>query len=116
MPQAEILPRLSRNQKLKGSVWVPRILWALEYARINRLGSITAARIANILTEKADIDVPKTNAARAFRDFAKNQDIMVYFNRYGKRYSITNEGSAIIRSIIQLEHTDDEKPAINWGD
>jgi hypothetical protein len=116
MPQAEILPRLSRNQKLKGSVWVPRILWALEYARINRLGSLTAAQIANILTEEADIDVPKTNAARAFRDFAKNQDIMVYFTRHGKRYSITNEGSAIIRSIIQLEHNDDEKTSVNWDE
>jgi hypothetical protein len=106
VPQSELLPRLPRNLKLHSSVWVPRILWALEYAATNHLGPLTAAQIAKILTEEGDMDVPNTNVARAFRDFRKNSDIEIYFVRNGKRYSITSEGSAIIQSIIQLEYND----------
>ena len=106
IPQPEILPRLSRSLKLHSGVWVPRILWALEYARINGLGSLTAAQIAKLLTDEGDIDVPNTNVARAFRDFRENPEIKVYFTRHGKRYSITKQGTDTIRSCIQLEHTD----------
>lgn len=104
--QSEPLPRLPRNLKLNSSVWVPRILWALEYAAVNRRGSITAAQIAQILTEEGDVDVPNTNVARAFREF--KPEIEVYFTRHGKRYSITKEGSAVIRSCILSEYSDDE--------
>lgn len=106
IPQPEMLPRLSRSLRLHSGVWVPRILWALEYARINRRGSLTAAQIAKLLTDEGDIDVPNTNVARAFREFRENPEIMVYFARHGKRYSITKEGTATIKSCIQLEHSD----------
>ncbi|MBW4466108.1 MAG: hypothetical protein KME07_11820 [Pegethrix bostrychoides GSE-TBD4-15B] len=107
--QPELLPRLPRNLKLHSSVWIPRILWALEYAAINRKGPLTAAKIAKILTEEGDMDVPDTNVARAFRDFRGKPDIEVYFARHGKRYSITKEGSAIIRSCIQTEYSDNDE-------
>ncbi|HEY9625680.1 MAG TPA: hypothetical protein V6C84_00120 [Coleofasciculaceae cyanobacterium] len=108
-PQPERLPRLPRDLKLNSSVWVPRILWALEYAAINRCGSLTAAQIAKILTEEGDMDIPNTNVARAFREFSGDPGIEICFTRHGKRYSITNEGSAIIRSCIQSEYNDDNK-------
>lgn len=101
--QIKPLPRLPRNLKFHDSVWVPRILWVLEYAAINHRGPITAAKIAEILTEEGDVDVPNTNVARAFRDFRGKSDIEKYFTRSGKKYSITKEGSAVIRSLIQSE-------------
>lgn len=100
------LPRLPRNFELKESVWVPRILWALEYAAINQLGPVTAAQIARILTKEGDVDVPNTNVARAFRKFNGNRDIEVYYSCTGKRYSITKQGSDIIRSCIQSEYSE----------
>ena len=105
--QSEPLPRLPRNLKLHSSVWVSRILWALEYAAVNQRGLLTAAQIAQILTEEGDVDVPNTNVARAFREF--NPDIEVYFIRHGKRYSITKEGSAVIRSCITSEYIDNDE-------
>ncbi|MCY7274940.1 MAG: hypothetical protein LH702_14710 [Phormidesmis sp. CAN_BIN44] len=102
----KLLPRLPQNLKLHLSVWVARILWALEYARVNRSGSLTAAQIAKILTDEGDKDIPAPNVARAFRDFKGKPDIEVYFTRNGKRYSITPEGSAFIQSFIHSEHAD----------
>jgi hypothetical protein len=99
--QVKALPRLPRNLIYDNTVWIPRILWALEYAAINKRGPLTAAQIAKILSEEGDMDIPNTNVARAFREF--KPDIAVYFNRQGKRYSITHEGSTIIRSLIQSE-------------
>lgn len=107
--QTKLLRRLPRNLEFHGSVWVPRILWALEYAAINRRGPITAAKIAEILTEEGDVDVPNTNVARAFRNFRGKPDIEVYFIRSGKKYSITKEGSAVIRSLIQSEYGDTDE-------
>lgn len=103
------LPRLPRNLKLNSTVWVPRILWALEYAAINHWGPVTAAQIARILTEEGDVDVQNTNVARAFREFSGNREVEVYFTCKGKRYSITKEGSHVIRSCIQSEHSESDE-------
>jgi hypothetical protein len=89
--QVKALPRLPRTLTYHDTVWVPRILWALEYAAINKRYPLTAAQIAKILSEEGDMDIPNTNVARAFRDF--KPDIAIYFSRQGKRYSITHEGS-----------------------
>jgi len=103
--QTKQLPRLPRNLKLHSSVWVSRILWALEYADINELGPQTAAQIAKILTEQGDVDVPNTNVAREFRKYNKEKpEVKVYYTRQGKRYSITKEGSNVIRSCIESEY------------
>jgi GTPase SAR1 family protein len=106
IPENKLLPRLPQNLTLHGSVWVPRILWALEYAKVNKLGQVTAAQIATILTREGDRDLPNTNAARAFREFTKKPEIEVYFSRSGKRYSITCEGTAVIMSLIEAEYSD----------
>jgi hypothetical protein len=106
IPQNKLLPRLPQNLPLNGSVWVSRILWALEYARVNQLGQVTAAQIATILTREGDRDLPNTNVARAFREFAKKPEIEVYFSRSGRRYSITSEGTAVIMSLIKAEYSD----------
>lgn len=100
------LRRLPKSLVLHGSVWVPRILWALERARLDDRGLVTAAEIARILVNDADIDVPGTNVARAFRDFRENPDLAIYWSREGKKYSITTQGTAVIQSCIQSQHVD----------
>ena len=103
--QQKQLPRLPRDLKLHSSVWVSRILWALEYAAMNELGPQTAAQIARILTEHGDVEVPSPNVAREFRKYNdEKSEVKVYFKRQGKRYSITKEGSNVIRSCIESEY------------
>jgi hypothetical protein len=99
-----VLPRLPGSLTLAGTVWLPRILWALEFARMNNMGELTAAQIAQVLCKYGDIDVPDTNVARAFRDFAKRDDVHVFYHRRGKRYTISSEGTRVISSIIRGEH------------
>jgi GTPase SAR1 family protein len=101
------LMRLSRNEKLHGTVWTLRVLWALEFARVNNYGAITAAKIAAILTEEADMDIPAPNVSRAFReDFTRHPEVKVYFARSGKKYSITEEGTKILNSFLRDEYSD----------
>lgn len=102
--QRKALPRLPASLVLAGTVWLPRVLWALEFARVNSMGGLTAAQIARVLSEHGDIDVPGTNVARAFRDFGKSDEIRVFFQRQGKRYAISSEGTRTISSLIQGAH------------
>lgn len=60
------LPRLSGGPRLQGSIWLARILWALEHGRRSGAGPLKAADIARILQQNG-VDVPNTNTARAFR-------------------------------------------------
>src|SRR5690606_5493636 len=48
------LPRIPRSLEYGGTVWVPRILWALEFARRSQLGPLTAADIARILSSEGE--------------------------------------------------------------
>ena len=102
--QWKALPRLPVSLTLAGTVWLPRILWALEFARINNMGHLLAAQIAHVLCEHGDIDVPNTNVARAFRDFAKRDDIQIFYQRRGKRYAISSEGTRFVSSVIGGVH------------
>ncbi len=103
--EVKTLSRLPKNLKSQSSsVWIPRILWALEYAKINHIGTISAARISRILINEGGMDVPDTNVARAFREFKGKSHIEIYFTRIGKCYSITSEGSRYILSLIKSEY------------
>jgi hypothetical protein len=90
------LPKISPDLEHDGTVWIPRILWALEIARLNRWGPQSAADISRILRTHGNIDVPNTNVARAFRDIHRPQ----LWQAFGKRYEITEAGSLVIRGII----------------
>ena len=61
------------SAKYEGIVWVPRILWALEWARRSSSGALTAAEIARVLRDHCQLLVPKENVARAFRDFRRKK-------------------------------------------
>lgn len=102
--QRDPLPRLPGSLTLAGTVWLPRILWALEFSRANRMGALTAAQISRVLCEHGDIDVPDTNVARAFREFRRREEVQVFFHRHGKRYTISPEGTRTISSLIRGAH------------
>jgi len=91
-PSGSPLPRLTGKLVIRGTVWVPRILWALEYASRRALGPRTAADIARILEEHAAVTVPATNIARAFRDHAEDEDPPLWDEIEGRRYVINTAG------------------------
>src|SRR5690606_33232238 len=55
------LPTVRRNRECRGTVWIPRILWALEWARQHALGPQSPADIARVLGAHGPIDVPRNN-------------------------------------------------------
>jgi hypothetical protein len=56
--------------KLLDTVWVPRILWALEWIRVHEPAgsSANAARIAEVFSKHGGSRIEGTNVARAFRE------------------------------------------------
>lgn len=97
------LPVLPESSILYGTVYVPRILWALEWARLDQRGAISAAQIAHILHENADLAVFPNNIARAFRDFKgkeKFSELTGLWTSERKRYQITPAGTKTLRAIL----------------
>jgi hypothetical protein len=66
VPSDFLLPPLRDDPRIHGSVWIARILWALEWARRHDPAPKSAADIARILSAN-EVRVPPTNTARAFR-------------------------------------------------
>jgi len=103
-PDAELtsirpsMPRLGRTVKYASSVWIPRILWALEFANRNSLGGLSAADIARILQSHADIDVNGTNVARAFRALSSSL-VSHLWTSERKRYAVTEAGRNLLHTI-----------------
>jgi len=81
-----VLPLLSREARHGSTVWIPRILWALEWARLGGAGRLTAAQIARVLTDHADLDVPGENVARAFRELKKKPESHDWWRCSGRLY------------------------------
>jgi hypothetical protein len=94
------LRMLSKDVEYAGTLWVPRILWALEWARLNGTVPLSASGIARVLVKYGDVDVPNTNVARAFRELKDNDAVQSLWKVEGKRYSITDAGSVLIRAIL----------------
>jgi hypothetical protein len=95
-PAATLRP-LGAKETMDGSVWVPRILWALEYARRNALGPQSASDISRVLGQNG-VTVPSTNVARAFRD--RKQDSAYWTEHDGQRYEISDAGSVAISAQL----------------
>jgi hypothetical protein len=104
-PRPEPLPTVRRECEYDGTVWIPRILWALEWARRNGQGRLTAAQVAHVLVEHGELTVPSTNVARAFRELrsrstSKTSDL---WRSSGKRYDITETGTKIITALVEAD-------------
>jgi hypothetical protein len=92
-------PPISKSTTSGGGVYLPRILWALEYARRNGGRAKTAAELARILTEHGGFLVQETNMARAFRDLGLGLDAFV--ENTGAGYVIRERGVARFAEIFE---------------
>lgn len=100
-PPAALTP-LTGEPLLHDTVWLPRVLWGLEWASQNGRGPIHASQIAEILNQHGGMNVAPPNVARAFRDFRKNELPDGYFElRPAQTYSITEMGRMALRSILR---------------
>jgi hypothetical protein len=87
-----------------GSVWIPRILWALMHAERTQSGPLTAADIDRRLTEHAAINVHAPNVARAFRELKGKYELWVC---KGRRYTLTDPGRRTFAAIFHEFETRD---------
>lgn len=94
------LPPLIGKPRFRGSVWLPRLLWALESGRRNGAGPMSAADISRVLCDNG-VEVPPTNTARAFRTERDDP------RRHGlcdepatQRYVINDAGRAALAEIL----------------
>lgn len=94
------LPTLRREREYRGTVWIPRILWALEYARRNDLGAHSASDIARTLRRHGELDVPPNNVARAFRDLKGEEAVAGLWRVTAKRYEIEEPGSKLLQAML----------------
>jgi hypothetical protein len=94
------LPTIPRDSAHSGTVWVPRLLWGLEWARRNLQKGVTPADLSRILKQYGEIDVPDTNVARAFRELRRNREVNAFWKCRGKRYEITDVGIAILNGLL----------------
>ncbi|MCA9591392.1 MAG: hypothetical protein KC657_39120, partial [Myxococcales bacterium] len=97
------LQKIHRDVEYKGTVWTPRILWALEFAKRRHLGPQRASDLAELLVRYGDIDVPRNNVARAFRDFRAEHGVAGLWTVEKKRYSITEAGALLLRFLLSDE-------------
>jgi hypothetical protein len=83
----------------ENTIWIPRILWALEWAHRNGEEPASAAALARILTEEAGTKVAATNTARAFRDLKKDGRGAGLWSG-DKEYRITPEGRQVLQKLL----------------
>jgi hypothetical protein len=99
-PAAPALRPLGQKEAMDGSVWVPRILWALEFAKLRQLGPQSASDISRVLGEHSGLSVPSPNVARAFRD-RKEQGASYWKEVDSQRYEISRAGSVALRKQLR---------------
>jgi len=94
------LPGLRPGVKYRNTVWIPRILWALEWSHRSGLGPLSASEIADILSNHGETGVPGPNVARAFRAAKDTGDGETLWSISGRRYTITSAGQKVILSLL----------------
>ncbi len=100
-PPAE-LPKLSPELTHAGTVWIPRILWALEWALRHRLGPQSASDIARLLHDHAFLAVANTNIARAFRHHRKDAECQKMWRETEPlRYEILSQGREVLGAVLR---------------
>lgn len=95
------LPTIHRDRAFRGTKWIPRILWALEWAKRTSLGAQSPADMARILEAHGEITVPHNNVARAFRELRDKDFVAGLWRGVAKRYVIEEGGSMLLRTLIE---------------
>ncbi|MEL6341161.1 MAG: hypothetical protein AAFV36_01640 [Myxococcota bacterium] len=100
----EALPPLTPELTYSGTVWIPRILWALEWALRERLGPQSASDIARLLHAHAFLAVANTNIARAFRHHRRDSECQrMWRESEPLRYEILSYGREVLGRALQRE-------------
>lgn len=100
------MPSLSPDHEYMGSVWIPRILWALIHAERSRRGPLSAADIDRTLSEFAGLNVHGPNVARAFRDMKGHANQLWLCQ--GRRYTLTDAGQHAFQAAFGDSYADSE--------
>lgn len=96
----EPLARISLSTKIKNTVDVPRILWALEWARRHGQGPRTSTEMADILKTYGDLEAYPTNIARGLRNRKKQNEQWGFWRQRNKRYEITETGTMALLACL----------------
>lgn len=98
--RARALPRMVGQPRLHGTVWLPRLLWGLAWAEQHERSPVTAAELAEIVTQHGGVGVAGPNVARAFRELRRRPDIARLWDEPSPlRYRISVEGQ---RALLEL--------------
>ena len=100
-PREPSLATLQPGSTVNDTVWIPRILWALEWARLGGMGPLSPRQIADILTEHGNQSVPSTNVSRAFRESKEYNRKRKLWRVIGKRYEIERAGSDLLAGLLR---------------
>lgn len=92
--------KLTASASYEGTVWIPRILWALEQARKQGEGAKSAADLARILAGDAGLKVAPNNVARAFRDLKGKPYAKGLWLARQQKYTITKTGQDLLAKVL----------------
>ncbi|MEM6532265.1 MAG: DUF262 domain-containing protein [Myxococcota bacterium] len=99
----EALPELTPEITYAGTVWIPRILWALEWSLRNGDGPQSASDIARTLHDHAFLAVANTNIARAFRHHRRDSECQRMWREVEPlRYEILSHGREVLLAALDL--------------
>ncbi|MEO1483738.1 MAG: hypothetical protein AAFU77_16640 [Myxococcota bacterium] len=97
------LPELTPEVTYSGTVWIPRILWALEWALRHGEGPQSASDIARTLHDHAFLAVANTNIARAFRHHRRDVECQRMWREVEPlRYEILSHGREVLMATLDL--------------
>lgn len=94
------LAKIPLGIRIHGTVDLPRILWALEFAGLTGRGPQSPADLARLFSEFGGHLVQTNNVARAFRTWNPNSEAHSWWTCERKRYTITAAGTARLQSLL----------------
>lgn len=96
-----VLAPLSAELSYQNTVWIPRILWAMEWSVRTKRGPATASELSKILNTHTTVKVQPNNVARAFRDLNGTAAVKGLWKISGKKYVISPAGSKLISGLLK---------------
>ena len=100
-PVPELLRPPASDVAHLGTVWIPRILWALEVTHRQSNKAVNASQIARVLTETAQQPVAAPNVARAFRSLrSKTAAQHLWLEPNKGFYQISGAGQALLTDLL----------------
>ncbi|WP_224240833.1 ATP-binding protein [Hyalangium gracile] len=103
------LPRLGAGIDYKGSQYIPRILWALEWAHLHKAGRLSAVGIAKVLKTHCDLDETPSGVSKALSLLKGDSRAVDFWAMLGRSYEITAAGRKVLHGILAA-HSRSSRP------